>query len=266
MNKNTLRTAIFLLILSIGFFGISRNYKFNQKTLKANSLETTQNENNAPLDKLRIPIFMYHHIDYFNDSTEHERILTYIGTTSEKLRKQLDLLQKLGYETIVFKDVDEGNIPKKPIILTFDDSYDDFYTKAYPELLKRKMKAITYVITDKLNSTGYLTTDQLREMRNNGIEIASHTLSHPDLKTLTDEELKKEISDSKTFLEKLLNEKVLSFAYPFGKYNLRIRKVVEDAGYKYATTVNPGNASFKEPLDLQRYKVYSDTDINNYIK
>jgi peptidoglycan/xylan/chitin deacetylase (PgdA/CDA1 family) len=191
--------------------------------------------------------------------------LTYIGTTSEKLRKQLDLLHEFGYETIVFKDIEEGNIPKKPIILTFDDSYDDFYTKAYPELLKKKMKAITYVITDKLDTEGYLTTNQLREMRNNGIEIASHTLTHPDLKTLTDEELRKEIFDSKAFLEKLLNEKVLSFAYPFGKYNLRIRKVVEDAGYKYATTVNPGNATFKEPLDLQRYKVYSDTDINNYL-
>lgn len=271
MNNKALKTALFLLILSIGFFGISKNYNFNQKVLKADILasdqtQPTKQKTTVNLNKLRLPIFMYHHIDYFNNSTPEERFITYIATTSEKLRQQLDLIQKLGYETITFSDVESGNLPKKPIILSFDDSYEDFYTKAYPELLKRKMKAITYVIANKVDTKGYLTTDQILEMHQNGIEIGAHTLTHPDLTKLSDAELKKEIYDCKTILEKLMNEKILSFAYPFGKYSLRIRMMVDDAGYKYATTVNPGYAAFKEPLDLQRDRVYSDTDISTYIK
>lgn len=277
MNQSTIKAAIFLLIISVSFFGLSKVYDLDQKILKVDALETTQPIEKKDIILPRIPIFMYHHIDYFNDSNAHERFVTYIGTTSDKLRKQLNYIQELGYETITFSDIAAGKIPKKPIILSFDDSYDDFYTKAYPELQKRNMKAITYVITNNLNTAGYLTTDQIREMHAYGIEIASHTLTHADLPKLKDDELQKEIADSKIFLEKLINEEVLSFAYPFGKYNLRVRKAVEDAGYKYATTTNPGAAKAKamcraecaakfiEPLDLQRYRVYSDTDITKYI-
>lgn len=278
MNNSTIKAALFLLLISGSIFGLSKVYDLDRKILKVDSIESITGVNRLPGEtktpsspktpdstKLHFPIFMYHHLDYFNDSTPHERIVTYIAITSKKLREQLDYIQKLGYETITFADIEAGNIPSKPIMLTFDDSYDDLYTKAYPELKKRHMKAISYVVTGKLDTKGYLTTEQVKELDLNGMEIAAHTITHPDLTKLKDDELKKEINDSKTFLEKLLNKPVLSFAYPFGKYSLRIRKIVEDAGYKYAVTVNPGLTNFKEPLDLQRDRVYSDTDIGNYI-
>lgn len=275
MNNKTFKGLILSSILLgiVGIIGITNNQSNFSKNLQANILNNTEeadkkNQNKTRpenLANLKIPILMYHHVDFFDNSTKHNQILTYIGVSSEKLAKELDLIQNLGYTTITFQDIENNNVPTKPIILTFDDSYEDFYTKAYPELQKRNMTAITYVITNDLNTPGYLTTTQIKEMRNNRIDIGSHTLSHADLSSLSEQDLQKEISDSKAYLEKLLDQEILSFCYPYGAYNTNVRNAVEKAGYKYSTTVKPGDAKFNNLLELNRYKVYSDTDLNWYL-
>ena len=211
---------------------------------------------------LEIPIFMYHHVDYSNPD---QKTASYLAVSLKKLQNQLDLIQNLGYTTINFQNIEDGEIPEKAIILTFDDAYEDFYTKAFPELQKRNMTAVIYLPSNKLNREGYMTFAQVKELRGNNIEIGSHSLNHADLGSLDEDNLRKEIFDSKEFLEKLTHQKILSFCYPYGIYNSHIRSLLEESGYKYGLTTKTGHAKFDKPLDLSRHKVYSDTDINWYI-
>ena len=286
-------TVILVLCIIIMFWNVSRqdNKSANSNSQQQIITNPQTNQNSIlNLENIFIPIFMYHHVRDIDDP--NDKTANYLAVTTEKFKNELDLLEKLGYTPVNFKEIEEGILTgqtltnesivngsiakkapmnnktpiKKPIILTFDDGYVDFYTNAFPELKKRNLSAVIYLITDKLNTDGYMTTDQIKEMQNFNIEIGSHTLTHANLQELSDEELKKEISDSKTFLENLTRESVLSFCYQYGKYNSRSKKIVKEAGYKYAVTTITGDAKFNNLLDLARRKVYSDTNINWYVK
>lgn len=248
--------------------------QINSKTLESNTFQEitktpidtqpkqSEQTPKPDLSNLEIPIFMYHHVDFSNPD---QKTASYLAVSLKKLQAQLDLIQKLGYTATNFQNIENGEIPEKPIILTFDDAYDDFYTKAFPELKKRNMTAVVYLPSNKLDTKGYMTLAQVKELRSNNIEIGSHSLNHADLGSLDEENLRKEIFDSKYFLEKLTDKKVLSFCYPYGIYNSRVRDLLKEAGYKYGLTTKIGHAKFDRTFDLARHKVYSDTDINWYI-
>lgn len=223
----------------------------------------------ADLADLKLPILMYHHVRDQDDPKDSPG--NFLTATTKQFSQQLDYIQKAGFTPVTFQELEQGIMPQKPIILTFDDSYIDFYKYAYPELKKRHLSAVIYVITGKLNTDKFMTSDEILELsKNKKIEIGSHTVTHPiykiNLRTLNDADLKKELVDSKNYLEKLTGIPVISFAYPAGKYNLHVRLAVKNAGYDFSVTVNPGYAPFKEPLDLNRYQISKGIDISKFLK
>lgn len=211
-----------------------------------------------------IPIIMYHHIRDFNDPSD--KIGTNLSLSPTDFAKQLDLIESRGYTTINFQDILKNNVPDKSVVLTFDDGYDNFYQNAYPELKKRGMKAVSYIIVNDIGKGDYMTHDQILEIEQNRIEIGSHTLSHPDLATSTDIKAKKEILESKFFLEKIIGKKVISICYPSGKYDADTESLVKDAGYDFAVTTKSGIATFTDPFALNRYRVNNGTSISGWIK
>ena len=158
---------------------------------------------------------------------------------------QLDYLQDNGYNTITaleFMKWRRGKIslPKNSVMLTFDDGYEDNFKFMLPILEAHNMKAVVYVITNQINHEGYLTVEQLKDMRRRGIEIGSHTANHRALIGLTDEDIKHEIEASKQFLEWSGIFPVLSFSYPNGAYNEKIIESLKSAGYLTAVTGDAG--------------------------
>lgn len=210
-----------------------------------------------------IPILMYHYIRVVEDPKDTLGIN--LSVTPDKFAKQLDYLQSKGYHAINFKDVVANKIPTKPVILTFDDGYEDFYSTAYPELQKHNMTAVSFIITGKSDSH-YMTKEQIKTLSINGIEFGSHTISHPDLSTLDDSRANNEIRTSKTDLEKIIGQNVISFCYPSGKYNDKTLDLVKNAGYLFATTTKSGIGDLKSPLTLNRYRMNADTEISAYLK
>jgi len=218
----------------------------------------TEKEINIP----EMPIFMYHHIrDY---DKKDDAIGFNLSVPPSSFSNQLDSMIEKGYTTVNFQDIENGNMPDKPIMLTFDDGYQNFYTNAYPELKKRNMKAVVFVISG-FNSGDYLTREQILDLSQNNIEIGSHTISHPDLSIVSTEKAQNEISESKRMIESIIGKTILSFCYPAGKYNEKTIEAVRNE-YKYAVTTNPGVSTFENHFELNRRRVNNDTNINAYLK
>ncbi len=211
-----------------------------------------------------MPILMYHYIRTLDDP--NDKIGTNLSVNPEAFAKQLDLIVEKGYTTITFKDIEAGNIPAKPVILTFDDGYADFYTSAYPEIKKRKMKAVSFIIVNDIGKSNYMSRDQINELRQSNIEIGSHTLSHPDLTKISSDKIDTELKQSKENLETMFGIKVISLCYPSGKTNSEVETIAKNIGYTYAVTTNSKLTSFSDLLLLNRYRVNHDTNISAYIK
>lgn len=243
----------------------TENIVVNQNSNTAIAQTTnTDTEEKVNVAGISIPIFMYHYIRDLNDP--NDKIGTNLSVSPEKFASQLDLIKSKGYTTITFKDIMDGNIPDKPVILTFDDGYKDFYTNAYPELKKRDMKAVSYIITGNIKKDGYMSAEEINKISNDNIEIGSHTVSHPDMSKATTARAEMEARESKRILGEITEKPIISICYPSGKYNSETEKIVKDYGYSYAVTTNIGITSFADPFALNRYRLNHDTNISSYIK
>jgi peptidoglycan/xylan/chitin deacetylase (PgdA/CDA1 family) len=181
--------------------------------------------------------------------------------------KQMAYLAEEGYTTISPDDLLENQLngkplPEKPVLITFDDGYEDNYVNAYPILKQYGFKATIFVITDYLSqNSAYLTWEQAREMQAGGMTIASHTMQHKPLTELGDAELKRELEGSKAAIEYQMGAQNVYLAYPTGAYNLKVMKQVEEAGYKGAFTIKYGGVNAASSLyALERVPIFRTQD------
>jgi peptidoglycan/xylan/chitin deacetylase (PgdA/CDA1 family) len=101
-----------------------------------------------------------------------------------------------------------------------------------------------------------MTWDELRGLVERGLEVSSHTVSHPHLPLLSDDELAAELRDSKQHLEDELGRSCTVLAYPFGECDDRVRAAAKAAGYEVAFGL-PGDATGRDPFDLFRVGVWN---------
>jgi len=192
---------------------------------------------------------------------------------TEEFRRQLQLLDRWGFTTVTFDDyrlylAGDLNLPRRPVILTFDDGFDDVYTNAFPILKEFGMKAVVFVLGNReikknfwdehlnLPTASLMNEQQIVELHAAGFEIGSHTMNHAQLTALPVDEAWEEISRSRMVLEILVNSSVQTFCYPYGDVNESIKKMVEDAGYAIACSVYSGPATFGiEPFEIRRIAI-----------
>lgn len=198
------------------------------------------------------PIFMFHEIgegpnNLYVPEQDFERLMAF--------------LSKEGYRTVTVSQLLDHKMKRgendKLIALTFDDGYASFYNKAFPILKKYNFNATTFIITDMVNTPNHMTWQQLRKLLNGGIEVGSHSQTHPYLSKLDDAALYSQVIGSKQRLEELLNKQVTAFCYPYGDFNEEVIEEVKEAGYKLAVTVHTDISSKKDALyQLPRVNVY----------
>ncbi|AEB76861.1 polysaccharide deacetylase family protein [Clostridium botulinum] len=182
-----------------------------------------------------VPVIMYHSIKYEKNNC--------VRLPKENFENQMKYLKDNNYTTLTLDELYsffENNIPipKKSVVLTFDDGYKDNYETAYPILKKYGFKATVFVITNCIDTGEYLTSEQLKELDKNGFDVQSHTANHETLTQLPYDKQYDTVAKSKGKLEKLLNKEVKFIAYPCGKYNNDTIKAVKNAGYKMAVTTD----------------------------
>ncbi len=199
----------------------------------------------ATVSAQKIPIIMYHYVEYVKDTRDAMRIR--LSTPPHVFEETLASLKRDGFETYFMKDVNDlidsrMYLAKRAVVLTFDDGYADFYDVVYPLLRKYHMRATVYVIHDFIGKKDFLTREQIRELIDSGlVEIGSHTLSHPYLKSVDNETARREIFDSKLLLEQEFGISIGSFAYPYGAMSPESVAYAKEAGYGNAVSVISGS-------------------------
>jgi len=282
---------IILIISSISFYSIKHSSDKARVQAIAQAEKTKEAENQRKLEEAQkaenekretektkieeaikgigisreIPVLMYHSIDYEKGNE--------LRIPKEKFRLQMKYLKDNGFTTLTLNElyshlVYGSSIPDKPIVITLDDGYIDNYTNALPVLREFNLKATVFMITSCIDTDNrYLTSAQLHEMDKAGMDIESHTVSHPELNKLSYDKQFAELKASKAVLEKLLNREVPYLAYPYGKYNMDTLKITENLGYKMAFSTLTGNASKSNGLfRLHRLYVSNKYDMDYFKK
>ncbi len=179
----------------------------------------------------------------------------------EDFAAQLDHLTAEGYTTITPQDYARARkgkqqLPEKPVILSFDDGYEDNARVVLPMLRERGMKAVFYMVTNDIGQDGYLTWDDLRALEHAGMEIGSHTANHLPLTTLTREQQRDEVRLSKLLLEWNGMKTIFSFSYPNGAYDDEIVQMLAEEMYLTAVTGEAGLNNFMtNPYLLHRVNI-----------
>jgi len=186
-----------------------------------------------------IPILMYHYVRYVDRAADPLGFS--LSVTPEQFAAQLDWLKAAGYETVRMDQAaacmrGAGACPARAVVLTFDDGYMDAYTTALPLLQQRGFVGTFYIVSGFVGQPGYMGWAELGALRDAGMEIGAHTISHPDLTTLGLDELRAQVSQSGAALASALGVPVVSFCYPGGKFNDTVRAVAGESGFTSATT------------------------------
>ena len=203
-----------------------------------------------------VPILMYHVITVAPAGTAYPEL----WTPRKRFRATVVLLAHRGFHGVTIEQVHRAwaggpGLPAKPIVLTFDDGYLSQDTHAKPALRALGWPGVLYLEGKNLGPGG-LTTREVHEMVAAGWEVGAHTLTHPDLTTVDDATLRREVAGSRALLQRRLRIPVHAFCYPAGRNDARVRAAVRAAGYTTATTVEPGIASPRDdPFALPRIRV-----------
>jgi peptidoglycan/xylan/chitin deacetylase (PgdA/CDA1 family) len=217
-----------------------------------------------------VPILMYHHIA--PPSPSDDAIRKDLTVSPSDLDDQLRYLKGHGYEPILMdtlmRNLTLGEaLPAKPVVLTFDDGYDDNYAYALPLLSKYGFRGTFFVMTDPVDArrSEYMSWDQVREMSVLGMEMEPHSRSHPDLRNRTNESLVWEILGSKEAVEAHTGVPCRYFAYPSGKYDGAVIAMLKSAFFWGAVTTEPGDLqSSSAPFELKRIRVHGAGTIEQF--
>lgn len=214
---------------------------------------------------LDLPILMYHRVQVVQaGSTDLQ--LRDLSVPPAVFREHVRLLRQLGVETVGLDDVLDYLFgrrppPRRAVVLTFDDGYEDTYSQAFPVLRAEGMKATIFVVTDLVNQPGYVTWDQLRELAAGGWLVESHSASHVDLREQPPAELRRQLVESRSRIEREIGRRVDFLSYPSGRYDQRVVDAAGLAGYRAAVTVENGSRlTLRQLFWLPRVRIHGTDD------
>lgn len=226
----------------------------------------------------RAIILMYHNID---NPPQGARIPN-LYVTPRMFRFQMGYLKRAGFKVVPLQDmlelVSHGNADRNLVAISFDDAYQDFYTNAYPILKQYSYPSVVYVVSglvakdnvwDAENESDrkpLMDWQTIREVSEHGVQIGSHTISHPRLTTLSVASLREELVKSRKELEERLNQPVDHFCYPYGDHNEQVKDEVRKAGYRSAVVTQRGHVEQGyDPYALRRIPIKLTTNPASFL-
>ncbi len=205
----------------------------------------------------RASILMYHSVSDNGD---------FFSVTPVEFRKQMEYLHASKREVTTLPELvarqKSGALKGGEVAVTFDDGYRDNLTHAFPVLRELDIPATIFVTTGSVGGKGkhggnMLSTDELKTLHASGIiDIEPHSVTHPKLSKLDEENARTEIYESKQYLEKLLEKRCDYFAYPYGNLKDETAVIVRELGFIAAVTVREGSIDAEtDVFRLQRNSI-----------
>ncbi|TRZ96499.1 polysaccharide deacetylase family protein [bacterium] len=212
-----------------------------------------------------VPILMYHSV------TPKAKPGYRLAVTPKTFERQMRFLKQNHYRVMPLEDIislikEKRKIPAKTVAITFDDGYKDNFNYAFPILKRYQLPAAIFVIIQELGrpQNDRLSWSQIKEMQDSGlITIGSHTIGpEPLINIKPEEELKRQIFDSKRILEEKLGRPVNLFSYPEGRFNQQIKDLVIAAKYKGAVATTPGKKYPRDDVFILKRLRISENNAN----
>ena len=211
-------------------------------------------------EDVNVPVLMYHAV------SDNMWGIQELFVSPKEMEKQLAYLVDNGYDPIWFQDLAHVEDYDKPVILTFDDGYDDNYTELFPLLQKYQVKATVFVIGNAMGKSHKMTEEQVKELSDSGlVSIQSHGYTHHDMDKMDEDTLEYELGESWRVLTRVTGKIPTVLCYPTGYHNSTTVKVAE-RWYQFGLKMQGGlyNTSRDNPYKVSRYYVSRYTDIYTF--
>jgi peptidoglycan/xylan/chitin deacetylase (PgdA/CDA1 family) len=218
-----------------------------------------------------VPILCYHNLG----SQTRGRLLMSASAFEEQMR----YLKREGYHVITLKEFLafaslRQQLPRKTVVLTFDDGWRSFKEFAYPILKELGFPATLFIYTDFIGARIAMSWPELKELAQEGFDIQAHSKTHEDMRrkpTESDEEyarrMQTELVQPLTIFQQRVGQSPKILAYPYGSHDDEVVKRVREAGYQAALDVRrQGNPSFTPTLTIHRAQIYSEMNLDDFIR
>lgn len=201
----------------------------------------------------RVQILLYHHVAKAPAGANRA-----LYVPPKRFAAQMAALDRAGFEAVTLDRAWRAwrggrALPRRAVIVSFDDGYADQLRSAAPVLRSRGWPGVLNLWLEQLGADGGVTRAQVRSLVRAGWEIDPHSLTHPDLRTVSATELREEVEGSRREIRRLFGEPADFFCYPFGRFDATVVGAVREAGFKGATTTRRGAATPRQdPFELHR--------------
>ena len=205
-------------------------------------------------------------LSYYLPILGYHRVGTYRGdhvptVSAEAFGRQLAFLSRFRYRVLGLDEVAERltrsqPFPRRSVVITFDDGYEETYQVAWPLLKRFGFSATVFVTPAEVGLPGFSSWPQVVEMARDGMLVGSHTMHHTYLPLARGPRLAEELMESKRVIEERIGRPVVLLSYPVGGFTPQVKTMAEQAGYVAACTTNRA-ASLKaiDRFALRRVKV-----------
>ncbi len=218
-----------------------------------------------------VPVLVYHNIG----PQARGRLVIAV----QSFREQIRYLKDHGYRVVSLKQFLEftsleRQLPKRTVVLTFDDGWKSFKEYAYPILKEVGFPATLFIYTDFVGARSALSWTELRELAEEGFDVEAHSKTHGDFRRRPGEpdaeyarRMQAELTQPLGLFQRYLGQSSQILAYPYGSHDDEVMERVRAAGYQAAFDVRrEGNPAFGKPYSLHRSQIYSEMTLDDFAK
>jgi peptidoglycan/xylan/chitin deacetylase (PgdA/CDA1 family) len=194
-----------------------------------------------------IPVLCYHHIKSNIEGKSPDYTISI-----NQFRSHIKVLYDSGYNTILPEQLYQhllkgASLPRKPIMITFDDTHEEHYSIVAPILDSFGYKGVFFVLAVPIGKPGYMSSEQIKLLSDRGHAIGGHSWDHPDLRKLLEKDWNLQLTKPNNKLEQITGQPVFYFAYPYGSWNETAIHELKKHGIKVAFQLSD-KLSQKYPL------------------
>ena len=240
-----------------------------EKTIQKETLQKKEASSEEILKKPEVPILCYHRIRNILASDGPE-MKTYSVTPSD-FAAQMKALSDNGYHSILPDQLKAyllygGQLPTKPVMITFDDTREEQLTIGAAEMKKYGFKGVFFIMTVSINRPGYMTKEEIKSLSDSGNVIGGHTWDHHMVTKYEGADWETQLTKPNKKLEGIIGKPITYFAYPFGLWNSAAIPHLKENGYQLAFILSTKRDSIHPLYTLRRIIVAGTWSPSGFMK